>query len=124
MLSGPIIVVGVVATGSLVLAVGLSVTVMKLKKDFRRLQKRLSEQPHAENPATDFSSSLSRVEQKFIGPKETSVSHAERYRYVASLAKQGVDAAGIAAALQMAPLEVEQLMRLANLNKHNPDGEH
>ncbi len=69
MLSGPIIVVGFVATGSLVLAVGLSVTVMKLKKDFRRLQKRLSEQPHAENPATDFSSSLSRVEQKFIGPK-------------------------------------------------------
>ena len=48
-----------------------------------------------------------------------SQSSAEKYRYVASLTAQGVSAAGIASALQLAPAEVEQLMKLSRLKNQD-----
>lgn len=42
---------------------------------------------------------------------------AEKYSYVASLASQGMTVAQIADALQMAPAEVDQLLRLASLKQ-------
>ncbi|WP_139167427.1 hypothetical protein [Desulfuromusa kysingii] len=82
-------------------------------------QELLASQTRSEQKAS-FSKSLDQVEheQKGITPPR---SHSEKYRYVASLAAQGFDAQGIAVALQMAPVEVEQLLKLSQL-KHQTEG--
>jgi hypothetical protein len=64
----------------------------------------------------DFSSHLDRVEreQRVVDVPRSS---SEKYQYAASLAAQGVDTEGIAAALKMAPAEVEQLLKLSQLRR-------
>lgn len=58
------------------------------------------------------------AEERDQAPKVATVRNpAEKYGYVAAMAKQGMDAVQIAAALQMAPAEVEQLLRLASLKQ-------
>jgi len=72
--------------------------------------------PAAPPVKPNFSNHLDRVERKQRGgeaPRTTS----EKYQYVASLAGQGFDAERIATALQMAPAEVEQLLKLAQVKQ-------
>ncbi|OEU69460.1 MAG: hypothetical protein BA864_12610 [Desulfuromonadales bacterium C00003093] len=64
----------------------------------------------------NFSTSLDTAERQQPQPFSRRNS-AEKYRYVGSLAQQGLDAEGIAEALQMAPAEVEQLLQLAKLKQ-------
>ena len=57
-------------------------------------------------------------DQRHQAPKVTVARNpVEKYGYAASMAKQGMTAVQIAAALQMAPAEVEQLLRLASLKQ-------
>ncbi len=66
----------------------------------------------------NFSQQLNRAErEQQLQIRELPRTAAEKYQYVASLAAQGFDAAGIASALQMAPAEVEQLLKLAQLKQ-------
>lgn len=77
-------------------------------------QQRVAE-PQQDDKVT-FSENLSRVEQQINSvPHAPSTPQADRYNYVASLAQQGYDADGIAAALQMSVAEVQQLTQLARL---------
>jgi len=91
----------------------------RLGRELSELRQQLLkiEAKQKQNPS--FSTCLDQVEreQKVV---EIPRSSAEKYRYVASLADQGVDAKGIAAALQMAPVEVEQLLQLARLKQQVP----
>ena len=64
-----------------------------------------------------FSARLDAVERQKASPLALPRNPSEKYSYVASLANQGMDAVQIADALQMAPAEVDQLLRLANLKQ-------
>lgn len=92
----------------------------KLSQELSKLRQELLETQTKAESKPSFSTSLDLVEQeKKADPLPRSRS--EKYRYVASLAAQGFDAQGIAAALQMAPVEVEQLLKLSQL-KHQAEG--
>ena len=82
---------------------------LELRQQIATIEVKSEQQP-------SFSSSLDRVEreQKAVTVPQSS---SEKYRYVASLADQGMNAEGIAVALQMAPAEVEQLLQLSRLKQ-------
>jgi DNA-binding NarL/FixJ family response regulator len=88
----------------------------KLGRELSELRQQLSAIEVTRKQNTSFSNSLDQVERE-QKTAEVPRSSSERYRYVASLAAQGVDSRGIAAALQMAPAEVEQLLQLARLKQ-------
>lgn len=88
----------------------------KLGRELREVRQRLLEVEAQQEQKANFSESLNRVERKQKGV-EIPRSSAEKYRYVAALSRQGVNATGIAAALQMAPGEVAQLLQLAQLKQ-------
>ena len=92
----------------------------KMGRELSKLRQELLEIETKPEQQPSFSASLDQVEreQKVVGIPQSS---SEKYRYVASLADQGVDAQGIAVALQMAPVEVEQLLKLSQL-KHQVEG--
>ncbi|WP_321367241.1 hypothetical protein [uncultured Desulfuromusa sp.] len=92
----------------------------KLSQELGKLRQELLKTQAEAEPKPSFSNSLDRVEQEQKGDPSHH-SRAEKYRYVASLAAQGFDAQGIAVALQMAPVEVEQLLKLSQL-KHQAEG--
>jgi len=88
----------------------------KMGRELVKLRRELLERETQQELKPSFSNSLDQVEreQKAAGiPRSSS----EKYRYVASLAGQGVNAQEIAVALQMAPAEVEQLLKLAQLKR-------
>lgn len=111
----PILIIAAVALCALLLSLKSAITTRGLKKEIDSLRKQLEAVPTENDKTASFSESLTQVERKVAPVVEGPVSGADKYRYVAALAGQGVDAAGIAAALQMAPAEVEQLMQLARL---------
>ncbi|NOQ50693.1 MAG: hypothetical protein GQ578_00530 [Desulfuromonadaceae bacterium] len=89
----------------------------KLRRELNELRN-LMDSRSAIAPAVkgNFSTSLDTAERQ--QPQSSSCRNsAEKYRYVGSLAEQGLDAEGIAEALQMAPVEVEQLLQLAKLKQ-------
>jgi len=89
----------------------------KLRRELNELRN-LMDSRSAVAPAVkgNFSTSLDTAERQ--QPQSSSRRNsAEKYRYVGSLAEQGLDAEGIAEALQMAPVEVEQLLQLAKLKQ-------
>ncbi len=91
----------------------------KLGRELRVLRQQLLDLETKKRQEPSFSKSLDQVEMEqkaFEIPRSSS----EKYRYVVSLADQGVDAKGIAVALQMAPIEVEQLLKLARLKQQVP----
>jgi len=92
----------------------------KMRRELVQLHQELMEREPKQETKPSFSNSLDQVEreQKIIAAPRNS---SEKYRYVASMADQGIDAQGIAVALQMAPGEVEQLLKLAQL-KHQTEG--
>jgi len=112
----PLLLVGSIALLALLIGFWQGQISRKLGRELDELRQKLSETEVMQEQKPSFSASLDRVEreQKTVEPPRSS---AEKYRYVAALANQGVDAKEIAAALQMAPLEVEQLLQLAQLKQ-------
>ena len=88
----------------------------KMARELVQLRRELMEREPKQETKPSFSNSLDQVERQ---QKVVAVPHSrsEKYRYIASLADQGIDAQGIAVALQMAPGEVEQLLKLAQLKR-------
>jgi hypothetical protein len=91
----------------------------KLRAELEMLKARLQEQPSAKAAPVSFSTSLDTIERQQLQaaqprPPAKSV---DKYSYVAALAEQGLDAKGIASALQLPRAEVEQLLRLARLRQ-------
>lgn len=115
----PVLFVGSIALLALLLGFWQLRVSRKLGRELRELQQQLLEIGTKQEQKLSFSNSLDQVEreQKAV---EVPRSSSEKYRYVASLASQGVNAKGIAAALQMAPAEVEQLLQLVQLKQQVP----
>ncbi len=115
----PLLLVGSVALLALLLGFWQLRISRKLGRELCELRQHLLDTGAKQQHKPSFSKSLDQVEreQKTIEPPRSS---SEKYRYVASLASQGVNAKGIAAALQMAPAEVEQLLQLVQLKQQIP----
>ncbi len=89
----------------------------KLRRELNELRNLMDRRSTVAPVVKDnFSTSLDTAERQQPQPFSRRNS-AEKYRYVGSLAQQGLDAEGIAEALQMAPAEVEQLLQLAKLKQ-------
>lgn len=98
--------------------------VIRQAKAMRVLRRELSDLRRPPQPAEatagaadSFASHLSRSEKQQGALRPQAASGADRYRYVASLAEQGMAADEIAAALELAPQEVEQLLKLSRLKR-------
>jgi hypothetical protein len=118
MMSGQlsILLVGSIAFLALLLVLWQFNVSRRLGRELNDLRQELSQQSQQPEVNADFSSHLDRVEreQRIV---EVPRSSSEKYQYAASLADQGVDTEGIAAALKMAPAEVEQLLKLSQLRR-------
>ena len=110
--------VGSTAVLALLLSLWLLKTVRQLKRELRQLQNSAAAVQREPEPKISFSTSLNRAERATIPASPRAIPQADRYHYVEALAGQGLDAEKIAAALQMAPAEVEQLLRLARLKQN------
>ncbi len=88
----------------------------KMREELVQLRRELRARETKPETKPSFSNSLDQIEreQKVVA---VAGNRSEKYRYIASLADQGIDAQGIAVALQMAPGEVEQLLKLAQLKR-------
>lgn len=90
----------------------------KLRRELEGLRRELtSRSAPSAIPRADFSASLNQAERQQPAAGAGQRSSTEKYRYVASLADQGMDAGGIAAALQLSTAEVKQLLQLARLKQ-------
>ncbi len=112
----PMFLVGSIALLALLLVAWQLKVSRRLKGEIDGLRQEISQLARQSAEKPDFSSHLDRVEreQKVVEVPRTS---AEKYKYAASLADQGVDINGIAVALKMAPAEVEQLLKLSQLRR-------
>ena len=106
------------------LALLVSLWQLQISRGLRRridaLQLKLVEkQPITPNSPVNFSTSLDAVERQNLQSSQPTppAKSVDKYSYVGSLAEQGLDAGGIAEALQMPIAEVEQLLRLAKLKR-------
>ncbi len=109
--------IGAIACFALMLSWRLLRVVRKLQQQVRNLQATEVRKPSEQAAPVSFSASLGQAERKAA---ETKIqfkggSQADKYRYVASLADQGLNAAAIATAMQMSIPEVEQALSLARL---------
>lgn len=92
----------------------------RLRRELDELRSRIAVAPEPEMTVPiSFSTSLDSAERDQLQAAQPVMprNSAEKYRYVASLAEQGLNARGIAEALQMPPAEVEQLLQLAKLKQ-------
>jgi hypothetical protein len=116
----PLLVVGGVALLALLIGLRQLQVARRLRSELEQLRSRL-EQPEAAEAAVpiSFSTNLETAEREQLRTTQPAMprNSAEKYRYVGSLAQQGLDAKGIAEALQMPVAEVEQLMQLAKLKQ-------
>lgn len=95
----------------------------RLRREIDELRSRLDVAPQPQQTVPiSFSTSLDNAERDQLQASQPAMprNSAEKYRYVGSLAEQGLDARGIAEALQMPTAEVEQLLQLAKLKKTSP----
>ncbi|MCK5913442.1 MAG: hypothetical protein KAG12_06155 [Desulfuromusa sp.] len=118
MVSGQLLLllVGSIALLALLLGFWQLCVSKKLGRELRELRQQVAAIAVNSEQVPSFSNSLDRVEREqknIVIPQGSS----EKYRYVASLADQGVGAEGIAVALQMAQVEVEQLLQLSRLKQ-------
>lgn len=120
----PTLMIAAVALCALLLSLKSVVATRALKKEIDSLRKQLDALPVETETSISFSENLAQIERKVAPVVDGPVSGADKYRYVAALAEQGVDAEGIAAALQMAPAEVEQLLQLSRLKTQAVEAEH
>lgn len=116
----PLLLVGGVALLALLLCCWQMQATRGLRRELEQLRGRLqappADAPEARVPIS-FSTNLDTAEREQLrsAPSAMPRNSAEKYRYVGSLAQQGLDARGIAEALQMPTTEVEQLLQLAKL---------
>jgi len=116
----PLLLAGGIALLALLLCCWQLQVVRGLRREIEELRSQLEEVPANEPEARapiSFSTSLDSAEREQLRTPQSAMPRntAEKYRYVGSLAQQGLDAKRIAAALQMPTAEVEQLLRLAKL---------
>ena len=111
-----LLLVGSIAGLSLLLSLWQMGVSKRLSRELTSLRQQLLKQMEESTDKPNFSNHLERIERE---QQVVDVSRipTDKYQYVASLAEQGFDANGIAAALQMAPAEVEQLLKLAQLKR-------
>jgi len=111
-----LLLVGSIAILSLMMSFWQMRVSRRLSRELTKLHQQLPKQQEDSTDKPNFSHHLKRVEreQQVV---DVPRSLPDKYQYVASLAHQGFDAQGIAAALQMAPAEVEQLLKLAQLKQ-------
>ena len=118
-----ILIIGSLVLLALLLACWQLLAARKLRREIIALRSQVTEKlPDESTAAVNFSTSLDTIERQQLRDKQPTPprNSAEKYRYIGSLAEQGLDAKGIAAALQMPPAEVEQLLRLAKLKQSVP----
>ena len=115
----PLLVVATIALLALLLSLWQLLLIKGLGRDLYKVRLELAEKKIANSvdPPTSFATNLDHAEREQQKEIPTPRSSAEKYRYVAALADQGVDAAGIATALHLAPAEVTQLLQLARLKQ-------
>ncbi|MFO7578000.1 MAG: hypothetical protein R6W66_09770 [Pelovirga sp.] len=114
----------VVALAALLTALLQTLRGRRLERRLEALQEQLDKRQSdiaAAPPPRNFSAHLSSAEKSQFPAAGKPLAQAEKYRYAAALAAQGQGVEGIAAALQMAPAEVEQVMRLARLQRPSQD---
>lgn len=112
-----LLIVGCLALLALLLGFRQLQVTGKLRRELNELRNLMDRRSTVAPAVKDnFSTSLDTAERQQPQPLSRRNS-AEKYRYVGSLAQQGLDAEGIAEALQMAPAEVEQLLQLAKLKQ-------
>ncbi len=118
MTAGPLPIFLIGGTALLALLIGLwqGRMLRRLGCEVCDLRQKLAELEGRQEHKPSFSNRLDQVEQA-RNNGELPRSRSEKYRYVASLATQGIDTKGIATALQMAPAEVEQLLQLSQLKQ-------
>ncbi len=118
-MSLPLLVVTTIAVLALLLSLWQLRLIKVLGCDLRAVQRELAEKNVVKNVEStpSFATNLDQVEREQQKTIPTPRSSSEKYRYVAALAGQGVDASGIATALHLAPAEVEQLLKLARLKQ-------
>ena len=111
-----LLLVGSIALVALLLGFWQLRVAKKLGRELRKLRQQIVAMKEKSEHHTSFSNSLDQIEreQKVVAVPRSS---SEKYQYVASLADQGVNAEGIAVALQMAQAEVEQLLQLSRLKQ-------
>lgn len=120
MLSGQLslLLVGCLALFALLLALWQLQGVRKLRREVSELRNQVVSNPTPDSKSpVNFSTSLDAVERQQLQETQATPprNSAEKYRYIGSLSAQGLDAKGIAEALQLPIAEVEQLLRLAKL---------
>jgi DNA-binding NarL/FixJ family response regulator len=120
MLAGelPFLIVAAIAGLALLLGLRQGQLTRQLGREVQELRRQLEAGPAAAPAASgNFASNLDQVERQQAAPRGGQRSSTEKYHYVASLAAEGMDARGIATALQLSTTEVEQLLRLAGLKQ-------
>ncbi len=110
----PLLLIGAIALLALLLGLWQLGVSRKLRNELQSLQQQIQAQPQLKEKNA-FSVSLDQAERQQSSLSGHTQNSTEKYRFVAALAKQGLDAKGIAEALQLAPAEVEQLLQLARL---------
>jgi len=115
----PLLVVATIALLALLLSLWQLLLIKGLGRDLHKVCSELAENKHnnSVDPSPRFATNLDHAEREQHKVIPTPRSSAEKYQYVAALADQGVDAAGIATALHLAPAEVAQLLQLARLKQ-------
>lgn len=117
----PLLSVAGIALLALLLVSRQSRVTRRLKSELAGLKELLQQPPPAApTQNVNFSASLDSAERLQSSLPVGVRNSPEKYRYVAALAEQGLDAKGIAAALKLAPAEVEQLLQLALLRPPQP----
>jgi hypothetical protein len=119
----PLLVVGGIALLALLLGLWQLQVTRRLRREIGELRKQLVDPPVTDDSApVNFSTSLDSAERQQLQstPVAAPRNSADKYRFVGALADQGLDADGIAEALQMPTAEVEQLLQLAKLRQAVP----
>lgn len=118
-----LLITGGLALLALLLSLWQAQVSRRLQREVSDLRSRIDAKPEAAATLPiSFSTSLDSAERDQLQSVQPVMprNSAEKYRYVSSLAAQGLDARGIAEALQMPTTEVEQLLRLAKLKPPSP----
>ena len=119
----PLLVIGGLAVLALLLGFWQLLVSRRLRREIDELRNQQEVATASETKVPiSFSTSLDHAEKDQLQATQPVMprNSAEKYRYVGSLAQQGLDAKGIAEALQMPTAEVEQLLQLAKLKQAAP----